>query len=180
MRYATLLFLPLLILFTFKTTAQELPDRFLDRAPGLAGRGMANYIYTQRGDLPIHVSVWGQARNPGRYEIPEGTNLGDLLSLAGGPGFDTRGIVLGIDQRERQRRGRTHIRVSRSRGGNTGVVVESQIDNLLYEEVRNFELRDGDVVMIDMVQRFNVWDAVMIISSSASMILLVDRIFTIF
>ena len=172
--------LPLLILFTYESFAQELPDRFIDRAPGLAGRGMANYVFTQRGDLPIHVSVWGSARLPGRYEIPEGTNLGQLLSLAGGPGFDTRGFIIGIDTRERQRRGQTYIRVSRSSGDNTAVVLESRIDNLLEEEFRHFKLEDGDVIMVDMVQRFNVWDAVMIISSSASLILLLDRIFVIF
>ena len=180
MKHIYYILLPLLLLFTYESLAQELPDRFIDRAPGLAGRGMANYVFTQRGDLPIHVSVWGQARFTGRYEIPEGTDLGQLLSLAGGPGFDTRGVILGIDHRERQRRGQTHIRVSRSSSGNTDVVLESRIDNLLYDDFRNFELQDGDVVMIDMVQRFNVWDAMMVISSSASLILLLDRIFVIF
>ena len=164
----------------FHTAAQELPDRFLERAPGLAGRSMANYVFTKRGDLPIHVSVWGVARNPGRYEVPEGTDLGQLLSLAGGPGYDTRGFIVGIDQRERQRRGKTYIRISRSSGGNTDVVLESRIDNLLYEEFRHFKLEDGDVIMVDMVQRINIWDGVMIISASASLILLLDRIFVIF
>jgi len=174
------MYLPLMFIVTLVATAQEIPDRIFDQTPGLAGRGMANYVFTRRGDLPIHVSVWGAARLPGRYEIPEGTDLGQLLSLAGGPGYDTRGVIIGIDQQERQRRGRTFIRVSRSSGGSTRVVLESRIDNLLYDDIRNFQLRDGDVIMVDMVQRFNLWDAVMIISSSASMILLLDRIFTIF
>ena len=171
----------LLFICAFYTSAQELPPRFIEQTPGLAGRGMANYVFTKRGDLPIHVSVWGQARNPGRYEIPEGTNLSQLLSLAGGPGFDTRGFIMGIDARERQRRGHTSIRISRSGGDNTEVVLESRIDDLLKNsEFRNFKLSDGDVIMIDMIQRFNIWDAVMIISSSASLILLLDRIFVIF
>ena len=171
----------LLLLFTVKSSAQELPDRFL-QAPGLAGRGAVNYIFTKRGDLPMMVSMWGSVRHPGRYEIPEGTNLGDALSLAGGPGVDVRGFVVGIDiyGRQQQQRGTTHIRVSRSQGGNNEVVLESKIDDLLYDDLRNFTLQDGDVVMVDQVQRFNVWDAMSVISISASVLLLLDRIFVIF
>ncbi len=54
----------LLLLFTVKSSAQELPDRFL-QAPGLAGRGAVNYIFTKRGDLPMMVSIWGTVRHPG-------------------------------------------------------------------------------------------------------------------
>ncbi len=172
----------LLMLFTVKSSAQELPDRFLDRSPGLAGRGVANYVFTQRGDLPMHVSVWGSVRQPGRYEIPEATKLGELLSLAGGPGVDIRGFVVGIDMygRQQQQRGKTHIRVSRTNEGKNEVVLESKIDDLLYDDLRDFRLQDGDVIMVDQVQRFNVWDMMSIVSISASILLLLDRIFVIF
>jgi hypothetical protein len=169
-----------LLLWVSTSQGQTLPDQVGLQTPGLAGRGMVNYVFTKRGDLPIYVSVWGAVRLPGRYEIPEGTNLGQLLSLAGGPGFDTRGAIVGIDYRDRQRRGKTHIRVSRSEGGNTSIVLESRIDELLRKNIRNFDLIDGDVVMIDMVQRFNFLDIFMIVSTSSSMVLLLDRIFNIF
>jgi hypothetical protein len=174
--------LPFLILFTFDGFAQEFPDRTLEQTPGLAGRGMANYVFTRRGDLPIHVSVWGAARLAGRYEVPEGTDLGQLLSLAGGPGVDVRGFIVGLDYmgRQQQQRGKTHIRVSRSFGATNRIVLEQRIDNLLVDDIRNFKLQDGDVIMIDQVQRFNFWDALSIISISASIFLLLDRIFVIF
>jgi hypothetical protein len=175
-------FLPFLFIFSFVGAAQEVPDRLPEQPPGLAGRGMANYVFTKRGDLPIHVSVWGSARLAGRYEIPEGTDLGQLLSLAGGPGADMRGFIVGVDYygRQQQQRGKTHVRVSRSSGGVSRVVLESRIDDLLKGELRSFRLRDGDVVMVDQVQRFNVWDAMSIVSISASILLLLDRIFVIF
>ena len=169
----------LLFIFTIQSSAQEIPDRFLQQTPGLAGRGMVNHVFTKRGDLPIHVSVWGSART-GRYEIPEGTNLGQMLSLAGGPGADMRGFVLGTDQRTRLDRGKTHIRLSRNTNGISQVVLETRISELLEGDLRNFPLQDGDIIMIDQVRRFNLWDAMMIISSTASFILLLDRIFTIF
>jgi hypothetical protein len=176
------LLVTLLLTSTLYTTAQEVPDRIYDQTPGLAGRGMANYVFTRRGDLPIYVSVWGTARLPGRYEIPEGTDLGQLLSLAGGPGVDFRGFTVGVDYlgRQQQHRGKTHIRVSRSIGGKNHIVLDQRIDMLLIDDIRNFILQDADVVMIDQVSRFNVWDAMSIISISASVILLLDRIFTIF
>jgi hypothetical protein len=163
--------------------AQEIPEQMIPgQRPGLAGRGMANYVFTQRGDLPIYVSVWGAVRFGGRYEIPDGTDLGQLLSLAGGPGADVRGFIVGVDfyGRQSQGRGKTHIRVSRNMGGMNEVVLESRIDGLLKDNLRNFRLRDGDVIMIDQVQRFNIWDAMSIVSISASILLLLDRIFVIF
>jgi hypothetical protein len=174
--------LPLLLLFTFDVSAQDISTRIPEQTPGLAGRGMANYVFTRRGDLPIHVSVWGVARLPGRYEIPEGTDLGQMLSLAGGPGVDIRGFIVGIDYmgRQQQQRGKTHIRVSRSFGGTNRVVLEQRIDDLLKDDIRNFKLQDGDVIMIDQVHRFNFWDAMSIVSISASIVLLLDRIFIIF
>jgi hypothetical protein len=176
------LLVTLLFTSTLYTTAQEVPERIYDQTPGLAGRGMANYVFTRRGDLPIYVSVWGTARLPGRYEVPEGTDLGQLLSLAGGPGIDFRGFSIGVDYvgRQQQQRGKTHIRVSRSIGGKNYIVLDQRIDMLLVDDIRNFQLQDADVIMIDTVSHFSIWDAMSMISITASVFLLLDRIFTIF
>jgi len=170
----------LIILCTVISRSQTNPDQYIQQIPALAGEGMVNYVYTKPGDLPIYVSVWGAARSPGRYEIPAGTDLGQLLSLAGGPGFDTRGFIIGLDYRDRQRRGQTHIRISRSSEGNIQIVLEAKINRLLQENIRKYELQDDDVIMVDVVQHINLWDVIMVISSSASMLLLIDRIFNIF
>ena len=183
MTRSTLFLIPLLLIFTFVAESQQVPDRFLQQTPGLAGRGAVNYVFTKRGDLPMLVSVWGSVRSPGRYEIPEGTNLGELLSLAGGPGADVRGFVVGIDIQGRQQahaRGKTHIRVSRNFEDRNDVVLESRLDNLLYDDLRNFRLQEGDVVMVDLVSKFNFWDVMSLVSITATILLLLDRIFVIF
>jgi hypothetical protein len=59
-------------------------------------------------------------------------------------------------------------------------LLESRIDNLLSENIRDVNVNDGDIIMVDMVCTFNLWDALLIISSCTSVILLMDRIFTIF
>lgn len=38
----------------------------------------------------MHVNVWGTVRNPGLYEVPVGTRLSELFSLAGGPTLNER------------------------------------------------------------------------------------------
>jgi hypothetical protein len=36
-------------------------------------------------ELQINVQIWGQARRPGLYSVPQTTDLVGLISLAGGP-----------------------------------------------------------------------------------------------
>jgi polysaccharide export outer membrane protein len=46
------------------------------------------YDYSDPGAINIKISVWGFVRYPGKYLIPEYTNVTDLLSFAGGPNED--------------------------------------------------------------------------------------------
>ena len=45
------------------------------------------YIWTeeQRAKLQIIVHIWGEVKQPGQYVVPDGTNVLELISLAGGP-----------------------------------------------------------------------------------------------
>ncbi len=43
------------------------------------------YILTEEQKLEIVVHVWGEIRSPGQYIVPDGTNVLELISLAGGP-----------------------------------------------------------------------------------------------
>ncbi|MDW8137113.1 MAG: SLBB domain-containing protein [Bacteroidota bacterium] len=45
----------------------------------------AYYYMARPGDLTVIVSIWGEVRNPGQYEVPAATDLVQLLSYAGGP-----------------------------------------------------------------------------------------------
>lgn len=43
------------------------------------------YNYSDPGKVNIEVNVWGYVKNPGKYLIPKGTTVIDLISFAGGP-----------------------------------------------------------------------------------------------
>ncbi len=43
------------------------------------------YDYSDPTDINIKVSVWGFVKYPGRYVVPQYTDVLDLLSYAGGP-----------------------------------------------------------------------------------------------
>ena len=45
----------------------------------------AFYDYGEQGKFNIRVSIWGYVRFPGRYVVPNGSTVTDLLSYAGGP-----------------------------------------------------------------------------------------------
>ncbi len=160
---------------------QQIPERLQDLfTPGIYGSSVANYYYAQPGDFTILVSVWGDVRNSGRYEVPVDTNIGQLLSLAGGPGADIRGIT-GADTWSRRQAGKTIIRLSRLTGGaGREVVLEYRIEDLLRLREQEIPLQEGDIIMIDRVRPFNFWDLFAVINTSASLILVLDRIFGFF
>lgn len=55
-------------------------------APSLSRGSSASYYYIGKpGELTMQVNLWGAVKNPGRYEVPSGTDLVQLLSYAGGP-----------------------------------------------------------------------------------------------
>lgn len=49
----------------------------------------AYYDYSNPAGLNIKVSIWGYVKYPGRYIIPEKSNINDLISYAGGISDDS-------------------------------------------------------------------------------------------
>ena len=47
--------------------------------------GINYYNYADKDKVNIEVIVWGGIKNPGKYLIPAGTTVIDLITLAGGP-----------------------------------------------------------------------------------------------
>ena len=43
------------------------------------------YNYSDKDKVNIEVSMWGYVRNPGKYLVPQGTRIIDLIPLGGGP-----------------------------------------------------------------------------------------------
>ncbi|MBK7267176.1 MAG: SLBB domain-containing protein [Ignavibacteriales bacterium] len=85
MRFTKLLFFLLVISTTFIVKAQDVKVG-RDVTPYQAGG--AFYDYSDPDKLNIPVSVLGYVKFPGKYMVPDGTNVLDLLSFAGGPTTD--------------------------------------------------------------------------------------------
>jgi len=64
----------------------------------------AQYFLGDEDGIYITVNVWGKVSKPGQYNIPSGTDLITLLSVAGGPTdrsrLDNVRIVRLVNQRE--------------------------------------------------------------------------------
>lgn len=59
----------------------------LDAGAAAAGPSLTAYGTTRptEEELLVPVNVWGEVDKPGLYEVPDGTNVAQLLSYAGGP-----------------------------------------------------------------------------------------------
>jgi len=129
----------------------------------------AYYNYAEKGDITIQVHVWGAVRNPGLYEVAQGTHMSTLYSLAGGPAT--------TPQRSRENQTIT-VRLSRSEGANLSVVYEAVMENEILVTTDNPVLRDGDVLTTEVLvkQRFNWRDVVPIVNTVALIALALERI----
>lgn len=59
--------------------------------PSLPSASAGSYYYVAKpGDLTMQINIWGQVRNPGRYEVSTSTDLVQVLSFAGGPTADAK------------------------------------------------------------------------------------------
>ena len=77
------------LLFPLPTAAQS-TDGGVGQREATRSNIAAYYYYAEPGDLTMQVNVWGTVRYPGRYEVKNGTDLGQLLSYAGGPQLTRR------------------------------------------------------------------------------------------
>lgn len=122
------------------------------------------FYFVEPGEGTIEVKVMGTVRSPGLYRLGEGTNLGQLLALTGGP-------VLGVRQKERDRE--TTVRLFRSRGdgGQQELVFERGFEEGIASQSATYpELKDGDVMTIEVVEdrQFEWRDALTILSAAGS------------
>ncbi len=85
-------------------------------------------------ELQIRVRVWGEVNVPGLYSVPDGTDLLEVLSLAGGP---TRNAKLG------------NVKVVRLVGEETRVI-EIDIDKFMEERTTEALLimEPGDMIVV--------------------------------
>jgi len=85
MRFTRLLFFLLIFSTTFIIEAQDVK---VGRDAQLRQTGGAFYDYSDADKINITVSALGYVKFPGKYLVPEGTTVLDLLAYAGGPTTD--------------------------------------------------------------------------------------------
>lgn len=62
----------------------------------------AYYYISKSGEITMPLNLWGQVKNPGRYEVPISTDLVQLLSFAGGPLGDAKMSAVKVTRIERR------------------------------------------------------------------------------
>ena len=129
-----------LAVMIFEGLSAQAPSTVLDYS---RASNAAYFNYTRTGDVSVIVNIWGTIRFPGRYELTRGSNLGDAISLAGGPS----------DTGERPDEFDRIITVSLSRKGITGreVIFQSELSQIVESNVNLPAMLDDDVLYINTV-----------------------------
>lgn len=124
------------------------------------------------------VSVWGDVNSPGRYLIPIETTLPQLISYAFGPNT----IVNGQTQLDwSQMRIEIHIsEFNPETGKKTFTSFEYHPDEQLPEGIRTFDLKNNQVIALQVKRRPSFVDYVRVIapviSALATSIIIIDRL----
>lgn len=131
------------------------------------------YFYTRPATPTIQVYVMGTVRAPGVYEISDGTTLGELMALAGGPPSNVRPSYTKVT---------ALLRLYRPRGGSQDVIFEKTLEEAFADPSSHPVLAHGDVVTIDVTQRemFNWRDVTRVVSTVGIVTLAIERLFRTF
>lgn len=127
------------------------------------------YFHAEPGEETMEVIVWGAVVNRGRYQVPTGTDLGELMSLAGGPSLEAR---------ERSRNRKVTLTVSRKTPNGREIVYTMEGEQLVETDRSYPTLQERDIVTV----RVTEWEGITIgrvfrfIGTLASMALVVDRV----
>ncbi len=145
--------------------AQELrpTDERRSNAPGY-------YYYVLPGERTTQATVLGTVRAPGFYEVSAGTDLAELLALAGGP-------VLGPLSSDVDRE--VTITLSRSTpDGRRDVIYRASAEEFAATDDALPVLRDGDRIEVATLERrrWNWRDTLTIVGGAASVVIAVVQI----
>lgn len=129
----------------------------------------AYYNYSEPGDVTVLVNVWGTVRNPGLYEVPRGTTLSTLFSVAGGPS---------VAQRTGRQTRTIEVRLVRNEDGLRQPVFHSVMENDIAVSSEDPVLQEGDVLTVETVLRqgFSWRDIFPVLGAAASMALIIERL----
>lgn len=102
------------------------------------------FYYVLPGAPTVQVDVLGTVRAPGLYELTEGTDVGQLLALSGGP-------VLMVRQRASSRE--VTIKLFRPAANGGAPIYEAVFEQAVGDPETSPVLRDGDVLTVEVTER---------------------------
>ena len=127
------------------------------------------YFFVRPATATIQVYVLGSVRAPGIYEVSEGTTLGSLVALSGGPLSQSR-----LESREVK----STLRVFRTQGGTRTLIFEKPVENAFDEGNAVPTLLHGDIVVVEVIerQRFTWRDITQLVTTAGVMALAIERL----
>ncbi len=132
-------------------------------------QGVPYVVFAKVGEPTVQVYVVGTA-GTGLYEVGASTDLVRLFTFAGGT----------VPANTRTVRREVTVRVYRLQGGVRQVVYEAPALEMISQPGGTPALQDGDVMVIEAVeepkQRFTWREGLQILTSAASIVLLIDRL----
>jgi hypothetical protein len=127
------------------------------------------------GQLADTLNLWGDVRSTGKYLVPRKTNLTDLISYARGP--------VGITGGETWSKVNLDIYISRYNPQSNQYMNESfnlKLNEPLPQEMKNYPLRNGDVITVkaDRKPTFRDYFSIIapVLSLGLSTFLVLDRL----
>jgi hypothetical protein len=128
--------------------------------------GGAFYNYAQKNKVNIEVNIWGYVKHPGKYLIPKGVTVQDLISYAGGPLVDAN-----LDQIKLYRPKNDSLFIE------SDLIIRLNYDDLFWEEQvgskgkKNPVLLPGDILIFPGEPRLFFKENLSIILSIASVLI---------
>lgn len=154
------------VLFMVTAASSLLPAQSFTRMDETT-TNTAYFFYARPGDPTIQVWVWG-VQAPGLYEIRSDVNVGQVLTMAGGPPLQTR---------EQRMRVNSILKVYRGGVGERALIYDARLEDVL-ARADYPPLQDGDVLVLEtLTRRLLSWrDVVQVAAAASTLVLLVDRI----
>lgn len=139
-------FLILISISVIEINAQDQKERI--GSDEIIKNGINYYNYADKDKINFEIGIWGYIKSPGKYLIPQGTTLIDLISLSGGPNSDAK---------------LSDIRIVRAKNDSMNVkedavLVLNYYDYLNGEKIQtgkksNPVLLPGDIILIPGIQK---------------------------
>lgn len=160
------LFINFLIFFVFLSCVAFSQDKEKVGSPQFNNQIGGLYNFSDKDKVNIEVSVWGYVKLPGKYIIPEGSTIVDLISFAGGPTNEAN-----LDDIRLFRAKNDTLKINRDE------LIKLDFNDLFWEKdiksgvSRNIVIKPGDVLVFPGSPKYYFRDNLTLILSITSTML---------